>query len=95
MVSAIGRKPGQTVSVASAYDAAVFILDQWPDQGGPKLETAKHILLQCLAGVCSAAVARVAFVEAAREAGIFVEPKPRPPAGKPPRWSRRKPMGRA
>ena len=33
----------------------------------------------CLAGECPAGVARVAFVEAAREAGIHVDTTPRPP----------------
>ena len=70
---------GSSVGITSAYDAAVFMLEKWPEEDGPKARLARQILLNCLAGECSDAVARVAFVEAAREAGIFVETVPRPP----------------
>lgn len=73
-VTVMTSKPGQSRGIGTAYDAAVFILDQWPERGGPKLTTAKQILLKCLAGECSAAVARVAFIEAARESGLYVTP---------------------
>ncbi len=87
---------GVTVSVNTAYDAAKYILEKWPeDADGPKLALCKKILLQCLAGECSAAVARVAFVEAAREAGTYVETMPRPEAtGRLERWGKRKPVKR-
>ena len=75
-VQVFGRQPGQLVSVTSAYDAARFVLEQWPDETGPKHLMAREILLKCLEGGCSAAVARVAFVEAAREAGIYMEAEP-------------------
>ncbi|ATU91459.1 DUF982 domain-containing protein [Phyllobacterium zundukense] len=68
---------GKAIGITSAYDAAVFILEKWPDEDGPKARLARQILLNCLAGECSAAVARVAFVEAAKEAGIYVETTPR------------------
>jgi hypothetical protein len=63
-------------------------LEEWPDeQDSEKLATAKMILLNCLAGDCSSRIARVAFIEAAREADIFVEtPKRPPPTGKLQRW---------
>lgn len=78
---------GSSVGITSAYDAAVYMLEKWPDEDGPKAKLARQILLNCLAGDCSAAVARVAFVEAAKEAGIFVETTPRPPpTGKMERW---------
>lgn len=69
-----------------------YILEKWPDDaGGRKLATAKAILLKCLAGDCSAAVAHVALVEAAREADIFIETTPYPPAtGKLERWGKSK-----
>jgi hypothetical protein len=88
---------GKAIGITSAYDAAKYILENWPkDQAGPKLETAKTILLKCLAGECSAAIARVAFVEAAREADIYIETKPQPPStGKLERWGKRKPARRA
>lgn len=88
----------KSIGITSAYDAAKYILENWPDEAtGPKLETCKAILLQCLAGECSAAIARVAFVEAAREADIYIETTPRPPStGKlGPKWGKRKPARRA
>jgi Protein of unknown function (DUF982) len=88
---------GRSVGITSAYDAAKYILEKWPkDAGGPKLDNCKEILLKCLAGDCSAAIARVAFVEAAREAGIFIETTPQPPpTGKLTRWHKSKPRRRA
>jgi Protein of unknown function (DUF982) len=51
---------GRSVGITSAYDAAKYILENWPDEAaGPKLENCKEILLTCLAGECSAALARV------------------------------------
>ncbi|NTS30630.1 DUF982 domain-containing protein [Phyllobacterium sp. BT25] len=96
-VQVFGRQPEQLISVTSAYDAAVFLLQQWPDETGPKHLMAREILLKCLEGNCSAAVARVAFVEAAREPGIYMEAEPMRPAytGKPnPKWGKRKPRWR-
>ncbi|SFJ55588.1 Protein of unknown function [Phyllobacterium sp. CL33Tsu] len=92
-VQVFGRQAGQLVSVTSAYDAARFVLEHWPDQAGPKNLMAREILLKCLEGNCSPAVARVAFVEAAREADIYMEAEPMRPAytGKPdPKWGKRK-----
>ena len=64
----------------SVYDASKYITEQWPEEEhGPKYLNCLEILLKCLEGGCTAAVARVAFVEAAREAGIYVEPMQRPP----------------
>ncbi len=87
----------RSTGITSAYDAAVYILEKWPDDAaGPKLENCKAILLKCLAGECSAAIARVAFVEAAREADIYIDTTPRPPpTGKLERWGRRKPVRRS
>ena len=87
-VMVLSSQPGKMIGVNSAYDAATFILEQWPsERGGPKLETCKAILLKCLAQACSAAVARVAFIEAAREANIYIAPPENEPVrGKPTRW---------
>jgi uncharacterized protein DUF982 len=53
-VTVMSSKPGQMRGIGSAYDAAKFILDEWPEgQSGPKLTNAKQILYQCLAGDCS------------------------------------------
>ncbi len=82
--------------ITSVYDAAKFMLEQWPEEDGPKARMARAILLKCLEGGCSAAVARVAFVEALREAEFFIQP-PREPTvgGKPdPKWKRKYTLAR-
>jgi hypothetical protein len=87
VVTAETRQPGKLLGIGSAYVAAKFLLEEWPVDEGLKLSIAKQILLKCRSGKSSAAVARVAFVEAAREADIFVEMPKRPsPTGKLTRW---------
>jgi hypothetical protein len=88
---------GKAIGIGPAYDAAKYILENWPDEAaGPKLETCKEILLTCLEGECPAAIARVALVEAAREANIFVETaKPPLPTGKLDRWYKTQPRRRS
>ena len=97
-VTVMTSKLGVMRGIGTVYDAAKFILEEWPeDRAGPKLSNAKVILLQCLAGECSPAIARVAFVEAARESNIYIPPPEIDPvtAGRPsPRWRRSKPRRR-
>ena len=85
-----------SMGIMSTYDAAKYLLEKWPEDYGPKAKIAREILLKCLEGGCSAAVARVSFIEAAREANIFIETAPRPPStgGLGPRWGKRKPTRR-
>ena len=80
-----------SIGITSVYDAAKYMLEKWPEEG-PKAHMARQILLKCLQGNCSAEVARVAFIEAAREAGIFVETAHRPPStgSLGPRWGKKK-----
>jgi hypothetical protein len=87
---------GTTFNIDSVYDAAKYLLEKWPDdEHGPKYQNCKAILLKCLEGECSAAVARVAFIEAAREAGIYIDTTPRPPpTGKLERFRKSKPRRR-
>ncbi|WP_457302823.1 DUF982 domain-containing protein [Phyllobacterium sp. P5_D12] len=93
-VTVMTSKPGQMRGIGTVYDAARFMLEEWPtERSGPKQSNAKVILLSCLEGKCSPAVARVAFVEAAREADIYVPPAEIDPAtaGRPsPRWRKSK-----
>jgi hypothetical protein len=64
-VTVLSSRPGQMLNIGTAFDAAKFILEQWPpERGGPKLEMAKEILWKCLALECSPAVARVGFIHA-------------------------------
>ena len=96
-ITVLTSMPGMMVGIGTAYDAAKFILEEWPtDEDGPKLTTAKAILLACLAGECSVAVARVAFIEAAREANIYIAPPENEPVrGAPTRWRKTKAGRRA
>lgn len=85
-----------SLGITSTYDAARFLLEQWPQEYGPKARIAREILLKCLEGNCSAAVARVAFVEAAREASIYIETAPRPEStgGLGHKWNRKRTLAR-
>ena len=87
---------GTTFNIDSVYDASKYITEQWPEEEhGPKYQNCLEILLKCQEGGCTAAVARVAFVEAAREAGIYVEPMQRPPStGKLQRWGKKRTLAR-
>ncbi|MBZ9656590.1 DUF982 domain-containing protein [Phyllobacterium sp. 2063] len=88
---------GTTTNINTAYDASVFAVQKRPEERGPKYLMCLEIFLKCLEGGCSAAVARVAFVEAAREAGIYVEANPRPEFTGPQklqRWGKRKTLAR-
>ena len=86
-VTVLTRQPGKMLGVGTAYDAAIFILDEWPpERGGPKLAACKDILLKCLEGECSPAIARVAFIEAARESSIYIAPPENEPVRGKPRW---------
>jgi hypothetical protein len=60
------------------------------------LTATKHALLKCLEGELSPGAARFAFIQAAKEAGNYVdEPERGPPVGKPFRWNKRNPRRRA
>ena len=98
-VTVMSRRPGQMINIGTVYDAAKFLLEEWPPERiGPKHLNARIILLSCLSEECSPAVARVAFVEAAREANIYIPPAEIDPvtAGRPaPKWRYKKPRRRA
>jgi hypothetical protein len=88
-VTVLTSQPGQMLGIGNAYDAAKFILEQWPaERGGPKLEMAKEILWKCVAGECSAAIARVAFIEAARESSLYIAPPENEPLRSKPNWQK-------
>lgn len=89
-VTVLSRQLGVALNIGTAYDAAHFLLYEWPaGETGAKHLNAKVILRSCLAGECSAAVARVAFIEAAREANLYVQPPENEPVKGNPTRSRK------
>lgn len=88
--------PGRMHVVTSALQAAEQILTDWPIEEGEVLSAAKHALLSCLEGNLSPGSARFAFIQAAKEAGNYVdEPERGPPTAKSFRWQKNKPRRRA
>ncbi|RCW82013.1 DUF982 domain-containing protein [Phyllobacterium bourgognense] len=88
-VTVLTSQPGQMRGIGTAYDAAKFIVEEWPpERGGSKLSNAKVILLQCLSGQCSPAIARVSFIEAARESHIYIAPPENEPVRSKPNWQK-------
>ncbi|WP_114431273.1 DUF982 domain-containing protein [Phyllobacterium bourgognense] len=84
--------PGRMRVVTSTLEAAEQILTDWPVEEVESLSAAKYALLACLEGNRSPGAARFAFIQAAREAGNYVdEPVRGPPTGKSFRWHKGKP----
>jgi hypothetical protein len=78
---------GRMRVVTSALQAAEQILTDWPVEESEVLSAAKYALLACLEGNLSPGSARFAFIQAAKEAGNYVdEPERGPPTGKSFRW---------
>ena len=85
-------KPGRMRVVTSALQAAEQILADWPIEESEILSATKHALLACLEGNLSPGSADFAFIQAAKEAGNYVdEPERGPPTGKSFRWNKSKP----
>ena len=88
--------PGRMRVITSALQAAEQILTDWPIEESAILTAAKHALLSCLEGSLSPGSARFAFIQAAKEAGNYVdEPERGPPTGKSFRWHNSKPRRRS
>jgi hypothetical protein len=58
--------------VASARQAIDVLVNKWPSQRGPKYREARKACVAALEGKRSTIMARSAFLDAAREAGILV-----------------------
>ncbi|UXN57872.1 DUF982 domain-containing protein [Phyllobacterium zundukense] len=67
------RRLGKPENICSVTEAAEFLLMKWPVHQGPKLKAARQRCFDALDGNASAADARSAFIEAAKEADIFVD----------------------
>lgn len=64
---------GDVYNVSNARQAAEILLHRWPDAGTIKHRDARYACLQVLQGLQKPEVARQAFEEAAREAGILFD----------------------
>lgn len=90
-VTIMTSQVGRMLVINSTLRAAEYLLTEWPIFKGPKLSVAKHALLKCLEGEMSPGVARMAFIEAAKEAEIYIETAGRPvSAGKLEKWRKGK-----
>jgi hypothetical protein len=63
---------GRVCNVSSVEEAAEYLMMYWPIKTGPKLAAARQACLDALAGTIMCTAAREAFIEAAKEAGIYV-----------------------
>jgi hypothetical protein len=64
---------GRVLTVASLEDAVEFLQRHWPHNKGRKFNTAERACVDALDGKQSVEAARAAFIEAVKEAGIFVK----------------------
>lgn len=64
---------GRPETICSVSEAVEFLLNKWPVYEGQKLNAARQCCLGALEGKATAAEARSAFIEAAKEANIFVD----------------------
>jgi hypothetical protein len=88
--------PGRMRVVTSALQAAEMILTDWPIEQSEILTATKQALVACLDGKLSPGSARFAFIQAAKEAGNYVdEPERGTPMGKSFRWHKSEPRRRA
>ncbi len=64
---------GKRRNIASIPEAAEFLLMGWPVHDGVKLKLARKRCLDALDGRETVTNARAAFIEAAKEARIFID----------------------
>lgn len=64
---------GHYAIITNALDAANCMSEEWPVRGGA-VDEAVLVCLDALLGKASAEESREAFLEAAREAGLYVKP---------------------
>lgn len=66
---------GKSHNVASVEEAAENLAMNWPTKDGPMLSVAKQACRDALEGRITCTEARDAFIEAAREADIYIGQK--------------------
>lgn len=65
---------GHYAIITNALDAANCMSEEWPVNGGAAVNEAVLVCLDAILGKASAEESRDAFLEAAREAGLYVKP---------------------
>jgi hypothetical protein len=65
--------PGKLRTIASVAEAAEFLLNEWPGKRGRLHGLAQQACLEAMDGSATGDMARSVFVEAAKEADIYVE----------------------
>ncbi|MEO3386027.1 DUF982 domain-containing protein [Mesorhizobium sp. CAU 1741] len=81
------------INVTSATQAAELLLTEWPTKPGAKHLAARKACLEVLEGIAEARRARLAFADAAEEAGVLAAPRPKSmasPEFRSPSWRKRK-----
>ncbi|KQV81598.1 DUF982 domain-containing protein [Rhizobium sp. Root1220] len=68
------EEPGQYVTISTTQAASWAMIEDWPTEDGPALDTALLVCADVIKGKRTNEDARRAFVEAAIEAGIDIQP---------------------
>jgi Protein of unknown function (DUF982) len=63
---------GKMRNISSVEDAADFLLEDWPVKSSRKLTAARQACLGALQGKITCTAARDAFIEATKEADIYI-----------------------
>jgi len=71
-VTVMTYQVGKTCNISSAEEAAENLMMNWPIKTGAQLLAARLACLDALEGKILCSAAREAFIEAAREAGIYM-----------------------
>jgi hypothetical protein len=71
-VTVLTDKPGTTRNICSVEEAAEWLVMYWPIETGEKLREARQACCDALEGRITCTKARNAFIEAAREADIYI-----------------------
>lgn len=66
---------GKAKNIRSVGQAGEWLVARWPMRSGDKLQAAKQACLDALDGRVTCTACRDAFIEAAKEAGIYITHK--------------------
>ena len=71
-VTIAADEAGNTKNIASVGEAALCLIEHWSQKGSDKFEAAKRACLNALDGKITCTQCRDAFIDAAKEAGIYI-----------------------